>query len=210
MALTNSYLVTVKNLKQFMTALLTAQAPDVFTQKFLENLEFKSTNDRLFIGMLKSLGMLDESGAPTDRYYRYLDQTQSTKVLAEGIREAYGDLFSVHTKAYELTSSEVKNKLRTLTQGKKSDSVLDKMAMTFAQLCSLAEWSETTSPKVTPPGTPPKSTGHQEIHKEMPRIEREDIGQLGGLHYNIQIHLPPTRDPAVYDAIFRSLKEHLG
>lgn len=29
------------------------------------------------------------------------------------------------------------------------------------------------------------------------------------MHYNIQIHLPETRDMAVYDAIFRSLKEHL-
>jgi len=32
---------------------------------------------------------------------------------------------------------------------------------------------------------------------------------LGGLHYNFQIILPSTRDPAVYDAIFKRLKEHL-
>ena len=32
---------------------------------------------------------------------------------------------------------------------------------------------------------------------------------LGGLHYNIQIILPATRDVAVYDALFRSLKEHI-
>jgi hypothetical protein len=30
-----------------------------------------------------------------------------------------------------------------------------------------------------------------------------------GLHYNIQIHLPATKDTEVYDAIFKSLKEHL-
>ena len=29
------------------------------------------------------------------------------------------------------------------------------------------------------------------------------------MHYNIQIHLPETRDITVYDAIFKSLKEHL-
>ena len=32
---------------------------------------------------------------------------------------------------------------------------------------------------------------------------------LGGLHYNIQIILPESRDPKVYDALFRSLREHL-
>jgi len=30
-----------------------------------------------------------------------------------------------------------------------------------------------------------------------------------GLHYNIQIHLPATKDIEVYNAIFKSLKEHL-
>jgi hypothetical protein len=30
-----------------------------------------------------------------------------------------------------------------------------------------------------------------------------------GLHYNIQIHLPATKDIEVYNAIFKSVKEHL-
>ena len=29
------------------------------------------------------------------------------------------------------------------------------------------------------------------------------------LHYDIQVHLPETRDEAVYDAIFSSMKKHL-
>jgi hypothetical protein len=32
---------------------------------------------------------------------------------------------------------------------------------------------------------------------------------VSGLHYNIQIHLPATKDVEVYNAIFKSLKEHL-
>jgi hypothetical protein len=34
---------------------------------------------------------------------------------------------------------------------------------------------------------------------------------MGGvrLNYNIQIHLPPTKDVEVYNAIFKSLREHL-
>lgn len=34
--------------------------------------------------------------------------------------------------------------------------------------------------------------------------------QISGLHYNIQIHLPATKDAEVYNAIFKSLREHLG
>lgn len=33
---------------------------------------------------------------------------------------------------------------------------------------------------------------------------------MGGLHYNIPIHLPATKDVEVYNAIFKSLREHLG
>ena len=114
MALNPSYLITTKNLEEFFNSLITAKAPDAFTQKFIESLEFKSTNDRLYIGLLKGLGFLDANAVPTERYYKFLDQSQSKQVLADAIKEAYGDLFSVKTKANELSQQEVKNKLRTL------------------------------------------------------------------------------------------------
>ncbi len=49
MALPEQYLLTTKNLDAFFNSILSAQAPPKFTNKFLEQLEFKSTNDRLFI-----------------------------------------------------------------------------------------------------------------------------------------------------------------
>lgn len=72
-----------------------AQAPKQFTVSFLQNLGFKSTADRLIVGMLKTLGFLEPSGTPTQRYFEFLDQTQSARILAEGIREAFADLFEL-------------------------------------------------------------------------------------------------------------------
>jgi hypothetical protein len=142
MGLTTNYLVTTKNLDAFFNAIRGAKAPEQFTNKFLTQLDFASSNDRLFIGMLKGLGFLDDSGAPTDRYYRFLDQGESGKVLAEAIREAYGDLFQVNTKANQLSVDEVRNKLKTLTLGQKSDNVISLMASIFKALCEFADWSE--------------------------------------------------------------------
>ncbi len=220
MALTSSYLITTKNLDSFLNSLLTARAPEVFTQKFLESLEFKSTNDRLFIGMLKGLGFLDSTAVPTERYFKFLDQTQSKQILADAIREAYEDLFSVNTKAYELSQQEVKSKLKTLTQGKPSDKVLGLMATTFKALVDYAEWNTTS---VSKPATPKKvEEKNTEKLSQNPKQEEittpaEEKGSLKEtiktiehqLHYNIQIHLPESRDQAVYDAIFKSLKSHL-
>jgi hypothetical protein len=108
MALPEQYLLTTKNLDAFFNSVLNAQAPSKFTNKFLEQLEFKSTNDRLYIGLLKALKFVDGNGVPQDRYFKFLDQTQSKKVLADAITEAYSDLFAVNTKANEMSSNEVK------------------------------------------------------------------------------------------------------
>lgn len=208
MALSDMYLVTTKNLDAFLNAILSAQAPDRFTQKFLESLEFKTANDRLFIKMLKELGFLDASGVPTDRYSQYLDQTQSKLVLAEAIREAYSDLFRVNVNAHKLTEADAKSKIKSLTGGKKSENVYNWMAKTFTALCGQADFS-------TPSSTiqKPKEEGAPKPEESATEEAQPDLGpslKATSLHYNLQIILPDTRDQKVYDAIFTSLRRHLG
>jgi hypothetical protein len=147
MALPKSYLTSSKNLKPILEAIQAAQAPDKFTLGFLESLDFKSSSDRLIIGVLKSLGFLDSDGKPLDRYFRFLDQTQSGVVLAEGVRHAYSDLFQINKSAQKLSRSELINKMKTLSQGQLSEAVLDKLAMTFTELARLLIF-----PKLKPPG----------------------------------------------------------
>jgi len=202
MSLTTAYLTTAKNLEAMLNSIQSAQAPERFTIKFLESLEHKSTSDRLIIGVLKGLGFLDDASAPTDLYFRFLDQTEAKRVLAGGVRKAYDDLFRLNVKAYELTEAEVKNKLKTLTQGQKSEGVLTAMAKTFLALCSLADWT-------TPSAAKKEARMPQEVAQEPVEPTPAKPLELGQLCYNIQIVLPPTRDTAVYDALFRSLKEHL-
>jgi hypothetical protein len=79
MALMTAYLVTTKNAEAFFNALQTAKAPERFTTKFLKDLDFSSSNDRLYIGILKGLAFLDENGTPTSRYYAFLDHSQSRR-----------------------------------------------------------------------------------------------------------------------------------
>lgn len=215
MALISSYLVTTKNIDTFFNSLTTAKAPDVFTLKFLESLEFKSSNDRLYIGLLKGLGFLDTVGVPTERYYQFLDQSQSKRILAEAIKEAYSDLFAINIKANELSVQDAKNKLRTLTQGKNSENVLTLMANTFKALVDYAEWDNKESDGARKPKED-QQENKEEKKASVPPFSDEDEesfsqGKVGltQLHYNIQIHLPESRDPAVYEALFKSLKKHL-
>jgi hypothetical protein len=210
MSLPESYLVTTKNLAPLLSAIKKAQAPSKFTNKFLEQLDFKSTNDRLLVGVLKSLKLLDSNSTPTDRYFRFLDDSESKKVLGEAIKETYSDLFSVNIDANSLSINELKNKLKTLLQGSKTDKVISLMANTFKALCELADFSVSNTNNL-----PVSSSQPQQNFQETSQRTEESIHEVISknitteMHYNIQIHLPDTTDQNVFDAIFKSLKEHL-
>lgn len=162
-----------------------------------------------FVGVLKGLGFIDESGVPTKRYYSFLDQAESGKVLAEAVREAYDDLFAVNKKAQDLSVEAAKNKLKTLTQGQKSDNVVGLMAMTFKALCGLADWKAPVVEK-TAEKEKEKAKDQDKQTLDAHGMAAAHAGKAFQLHYDIHIHLPESRDPAVFDAIFEAMKKHLS
>ena len=217
MNLAESYTLKPNAIPAYFDAMLDAQPPERFSVKFLENLGFTSTNDRLFIGILKDLGFLNRDGTPQPRYFEFLDRSQSKQVLAAGIRDAFAELFAINIRANDLSVEDVKNKLRTLYAGKKTDLVISNVAKTFKALCEHADFSAPVAAHDAPPGQ------NEPRPSEVPAPNSETTGgtstkpniphgkiTVTGLQYHINIVLPDTRDQAVYDAIFKSLREHLG
>ena len=197
--------------------MLDAQPPERFSVKFLENLGFTSTNDRLFIGILKDLGFLNRDGAPQARYFEFLDRSLSKQVVAAGIRDAFAELFAINVRANDLSVEEVKNKLRTLYAGKKTPLVIGNVAKTFKALCDYADFSASVAPQIAQPGQSearPSEAPEAAAETSAPATTKPNTSHgkitVSGLQYHINIVLPDTRDQVVYDAIFRSLREHLG
>ena len=213
MALPDSYTVKPGSIPAYFEAMLNAEAPERFTTRFLESLEFKSTNDRLFVNVLKDLGFIDTDGVPKNRYFEFLDRSQSAKVVAEGVREAFSDLFAVNKNAQELTGEDVRNKLRTLYKGAKKGNLINRIASTFAALCEYADFTA-APPKADPKKKEEKADAGD--GKDKPAREDSSSKQTAGalsldaLQYHINIVLPESRDQAVYDTIFKSLRDHLG
>ena len=217
MALPKAYLTSTKNVNAILTAIQQGQAPRQFTTRFLEGLGFKSSSDRLMIGVLKALKFLDENGTPRQRYFEFLDQGQSARIRAEGVREAYADLYQLNNKAHDLTRADIKGKMKTLTQGQYTDSVIDKMVLTVFALAQNADF-EAEAPPPLPDETPEEETPDAEHEppgedgtgdERAPRRRARPPVELGEFVYRIEIQLPESRDPAVYDALFTSLRAHL-
>jgi hypothetical protein len=219
MAMQPVYLVSVKNLARFLEALRHAQAPEKVALRFIEELGFTSTNDRLFIPLLKAMKFLDESGKPTARYHSFLDDTRWKEVLSEGIKDAYQDLFRVNRNAQTLPRDQISGKIKSLSEGKLSPAVLGNVTKTFMELVKLADFAGTSSEQVQTeeiseePAENETSDHAAESNRDNADENRERITKVEGsgptLVYRIEIVLPAVRDQAIYDAIFRSAKEHL-
>ncbi|MCD7822455.1 MAG: DUF5343 domain-containing protein [Oscillospiraceae bacterium] len=209
MSLPTSYMTGgYGKIPQYFDTLLTARAPDKFTQKFFADLGFTSSTDRLFVNVLKSIGFIDESGVPTERYFKFLDQSNSKKMVAIGVKEAYVDLFNLNVSAYNMTQADVEGKFKTLTNGSKSSNTIVQMAKTFLALCSYAEWTDATASDDQARGFDTiEHDGQENVPEKQPPVTR--MAELD-LNYDIHIHLPATRDQAVYDALFASLAKHIS
>ncbi len=205
--LSKKYLNSVKNLSAIMKKIVEGTAPDKFTTEHLKKIGFKSSNDYSSIGVLKDLNFLSENGVPTQRYHDYRNAARSKQVLGEALKEAYSDIFHLSEKP----SSSDKQAITGLFKSTHnvSDQVAGFMSNTFLTLLELADISGNSKSPVKKE----KNVKEETIPEENQRQEREltnpQIPIIPNLRYNIEIHLPATKDIEVYNSIFKSLREHL-
>lgn len=203
MALANSYVQVYGQLGDVFSRIAEGQAPDKFTTQHLKDLGFASSNFRAVIPLLKQLGFLSPDGTPTTRYHEYRNTARSRRVMGEALRESYGDLFTIKANPTDADRPLIEGKFKSTHNATPNTAKL--MASTFYSLLELADLSMSANTevkreeqKVVEPEPVPMKT--PEAPPEHPRPT---------LHYNIQIHLPATKDVEVFNAIFKALKEHL-
>lgn len=80
------------------------------------------------------------------------------------------------------------------------------MVNTFVELCNYSDWTIPVLNKPVEETTKTKTT--EKESKDTPKTVNPT--KSFDLNYDIHIHLPATRDQAVYDALFASLAKHLS
>ena len=202
MALPTTYTQAYGQLGEFFSKIRDAQAPDKFTLQILKDLGYKSNNHRPYIPLLKSLGFLSSDGTPTQRYHDYRNHSLSKNKMGEALKEAYSDIFLIKEKPSTSDKDLILGKFKSYHNT--SDNVAKLHLNTFYSLLDLANLDS----KVSKPAVQTENEREKEKEKFEEKQTKEKLKSLG-LHYNIQIHLPATKDVEVYNAIFKSLKDHL-
>jgi hypothetical protein len=200
-------MTSTKNLEAILQKIIEGTAPNKFTNAHLKSIGFKSSNDMGVIGLLKDLGFLTADGAPTQRYHDYRDKSRSKTVMADALREAYEDLFHINEKPTNSDKAAIEGKFKSAHNA--TDRVASEQGKTFFALLKLADLDGAVRKRG------PQKEPDPLLKVSPPRDEKREISpdrhmsSITGLRYNIEIHLPPTKDVEVYNAIFKSLKEHL-
>lgn len=203
MALPTTYTQEFKRLNELFAKIRDAQAPGKFTNQILMDWGFKSNNHRAFIPVLKALGFLTADGSPTQRYLEYRNHSASKSIMGEAIKEAYSDIFLIKEKPSNSDKSLIEGKFKSFHNV--SDTVASLMSKTFYALLDLADLNGHSTSNSIPKDQLPEALEEEKFSTS----KRIDSQGNFGLHYNIQIHLPATKDVEVYNAIFKSLKDHL-
>ena len=214
MALLNQSVQVYGKLGEFFGKLREGQAPEKFTRAFLKDLGFTSSNWHAAIGLLKGLGFLSSDGSPTSKYMEFLDPTRWQIVLADAVKEAYSDIFVMKREPIAGDRQMIAGKYKSTYN--MSDTASDRAARTFLALLELSDKATILGqdepaaepepePEAAEPEPAPEAAKPAPAPIQHPHVAAAPVG----LNYNIQIHLPATKDIEVYNAIFKSLREHI-
>jgi hypothetical protein len=202
------YIVQPGAVSKILDKVKQAQTPERFTQDFLSTkLGFKGGNYRQFIPLAKKLGLLGSDGKPTDTYKQFRNPSQSGAAIASAMRTGYRELFERNEYAGSLSKEQLKGLVVEITGLDAKDRVVQLICQTFEELKKVADFDTKQLP-----GKPLLEDEADDDEGE----DDDDDADRGGrrtfglnLAYTINLVLPKSDDPAVFNAIFKALRENL-
>lgn len=199
------YLSSPGSIRTGLERIRDAATPDRVTTDFIQTkLAIKGGTGASLAAFLKKIGLVNSDASPTDLYKRFRNTQTSGAAIAEAMRIGYRELFDINEYCHVLNDKDLLSLVCQAT-GAAADSRLAEMTVaTFKNLRTFADFEaksrsvevlaeESASPAVPAYTSPPMSNGSLGLN----------------LSYTINLNLPATSDQAVFNAIFRSLREHL-
>lgn len=211
MAANLPYLPSPNAIKNALEKIRSAATPDRVTKDFVSTvLQIRGGTGASIPPYLKRIGLVGSDGAPTDLYKRFRNPATGGAAIADAIRIGYRELLQANEFFHLLNDKDLLALIVQVTGAEASGQV---PKLTFATLKALKSFADfegirlqnnvsTLAGSETAPETP--------VHAAPQPVGGRVSGAVGlNLSYTINLNLPATSDQAVFNAIFRSLKEHL-
>lgn len=202
------YIASPGNIDKALNTIKSAAVPERISQDFVKTiLKITGGSGTQMTSFLKKLGLTNADGSPNDLYKKFRNPASSGAAIAAAIRHAYAPLYIRNEYMHELNDAELLGLVVEETGDAHDSSAVKLTISCIKHLKAFASFNSEPSHEQIP---------IKQIANEPPRPEnsvpnnRRSEKTFGlNLGYTINLNLPATSDPEVFDAIFKSLKEHL-
>lgn len=219
------YCANVASLRRFLGILQHDAVPRRVGPQYMKGLGFQGSDARSIISTLKAIGFLNVAGVPSERWRLFRDKSASAHILAQALHETYSEVFEAYPDAHTKNSQVLFSFFGGQTDVAKSTLVY--MVRTFRALCALAdlEPGDGRVPVAAASGQRTASSESMQGEASQPRgdglpqaaVSPESVqatrAKLGGhpvtLSITVQLQLPVSDDPKVYEALFAALRREL-
>ena len=202
------YLQGYGNITKALNRIAKASIPPTFSQDFLSTtLDMKGGSARPVIPFLKRAGFIGSDGTPTDLYKQFKNPSARGAAAAQGLRNAYKSLYGVNEYVHNASEKDLKGIILQVTGLEEDSKLVPAMVGSFKALKAYADFEADFGRADAGEGA---GDGNGVSNGGGSGAEGAGIGQGNlNLGYTINLNLPATNDIAVFNAIFKSLREHL-
>ena len=208
------YSTSVGTLENLLEKIKTASVPERVTQDFVSTkLAMKGGTAMACIPFLKKMGFVASDGTPTDLYREFRNPKKSRIAVGKAFRKLYERLYEMNEYLHDAADQDILGLIVECTGGEKDSGATKYTFTTLNMLRKIADFDSLESRDVEDP-TPFRPSVVQILptsgtSSAAPASDAQVSGKKISLSYTINLNLPASKDIDVFNAIFKSLKEHI-
>ena len=199
------YVTATGNVEKALLGIKAAATPDSVTQDFVKTiLKIPGGSGNQMASYLKKIGFVNVDGSPSEIYTRFRNSASIGDAAAEALKTGYAPLKTRNEYWYALDDDKLRGLIIEETGEEENSSIVSYILGCIKGLKKFATFDSKSKP--------PQKRELNELPPALPTAfppvpQNTSIGLRLG--YTINLNLPATTDVAVFNAIFKSLKEHL-
>lgn len=207
------YLASPGTITTTLKRIQSVPTPPKVTQDFVKTkLRIRGGSGNSMAAFLKKIGFVNADGSPSELYVKFRNSATAAAAAAQAFKTGYAPLYEHNEYMHDLPEKDIRGLIIEVTGCGETSRIIPltlaciKHLRAFANFDTSLETSEPAeasdeansqlpAPAIPPAeGAPPPSPGRK-------------LGM--NLGYTINLNLPASKDIAVFNAIFKSLKENL-
>lgn len=199
------YITAPGNIEKALNAIKSAATPERVTQDFVKTiLKIPGGSGDQITSFLKKLGFSNPDGTPSEIYKKFRNSATTGQAMAKALKLAYAPLYVRNEYMHELPDGKLKGLIIEETGQSEESNVVALIMTCIKTIKKFANFQDVDVEQVME-----RQNGDQETQVSSTQVSIPSQKLGFNLSYTINLNLPATSDIAVFNAIFKSLKENL-